>query len=142
MCRKHKEVYKVLNYIEYLLILVFATTGYALIFSFASLVPTVSSAKGLKICLITAGVKKYKSMSKKRRKHNKVSSLSKDKLNTIEFIISNNLTDWYIKHNQFVSVNNVLEEYEVLKEAIKIMWLLNQTMNMLHIFKLVDETKN
>ena len=93
MCRKHKEVYKVLNYIEYPLILVFATTGYALIFSFASLVPTVSSAKGLKICLITAGVKKYKSMSKKRRKHNKVSSLSKDKLNTIEFIISNNLTD-------------------------------------------------
>lgn len=81
-------------------------------------------------------------MSKKRRKHDKVSSLSKDKLNTIEFIISNNLTDWYIKHNQFVSVNNVLEEYEVLKEAIKIMWLLNQTMNMLHIFKLVDETKN
>lgn len=65
MCRKHKEVYKVLNYIEYLLILVFATTGYALIFSFASLVPTMSSAKGLKICLITAGVKSISQWVKK-----------------------------------------------------------------------------
>ena len=37
--------------------------------------------------------------------------LGKDKLNTIEVLISKALTDSYISHVEFVSVNNVLTEY-------------------------------
>ena len=34
--------------------------------------------------------------------------LGKDKLNTIEVLISKALTDSYISHGEFVSLNNVL----------------------------------
>ena len=34
--------------------------------------------------------------------------LEKDKLNTIEVLISKTLIDTYISHDEFVSVNNVL----------------------------------
>ena len=37
--------------------------------------------------------------------------LGKAKLNTIEFLISKCLIDWYSSHEDFVSVNNVLREY-------------------------------
>ena len=36
--------------------------------------------------------------------------LGKDKLNTIEVLISKALTDSYISHGEFVSLNNVLRE--------------------------------
>ena len=36
--------------------------------------------------------------------------LGKDKLNTIEILISKALIDSYISHDEFVSVNNVLRE--------------------------------
>ena len=45
--------------------------------------------------------------------------LAKDKLNTIEVLISKNLIDKYIDHDEFVSVNNGLKEYDDIKEAIK-----------------------
>ena len=42
--------------------------------------------------------------------------LGKDKLNIIEFLISKTLIDLYISHDQFVSVNNILREYNGIKE--------------------------
>ena len=43
--------------------------------------------------------------------------LGKDKLNTIEVLISKALIDSYISHDEFVSANNVLREnYEMNKE--------------------------
>ena len=45
--------------------------------------------------------------------------LGKGKLNTIEVLISKTLTDSYIIHNKFVSVNSVLREYNEIKEEIK-----------------------
>ena len=60
-------------------------------------------------------------MSKKKRKQDKIALLSKDKLNTIEVITSNDLTDSYIKHHEFFSVSNMLKEYDALKEAVKIL---------------------
>ena len=45
--------------------------------------------------------------------------LAKSKLNTTEVLISNALIDWYISHDDFFSVANVLREYNELKEAIK-----------------------
>ena len=69
-----------------------------------------SSAVGLKICAITAGIIKYKSIiKKKRKKHYKIVLLAKNKLNTIEVLISKVLINSYISHEEFVSVNNVLK---------------------------------
>ena len=45
--------------------------------------------------------------------------LEKDKLNTIEVLISQSLIDSHISHDEFVSVNNVLKEYNEMKEEIK-----------------------
>ena len=71
MSEKYKKTCKYLNYFEHLLILVSTVTGCVAISAFASLVGVLvgirSSAVGIKICAITAGIKKYKSIKKKRR---------------------------------------------------------------------------
>ena len=67
MCKKCKRAYTTLNYIECFLILASTVTGCTSISAFASLtgVPKgiTSSEIGLKICAITAGIKKYKSIT-------------------------------------------------------------------------------
>ena len=45
--------------------------------------------------------------------------LGKDKLNTIEILISKALINSYISHHELISVNNVLREYNETKEEIK-----------------------
>ena len=45
--------------------------------------------------------------------------LAKAKLYTIEFLVSNALIDSYINHNEVVSINNVLREYNKTKREIK-----------------------
>ena len=45
--------------------------------------------------------------------------LGKDKLNTIEVLVSKVLINSYISHDEFVSLNNVLREYNEIKEDIK-----------------------
>ena len=70
--KKHKKVCRILNYIDHLLIVISATTGCISISAFASLVVysigTSSSATGLKICGITAQIKKYKSIIKNKER--------------------------------------------------------------------------
>ena len=64
---------------------------------------------GIKICAVTVGIKKYKSIiKKKKKKHDKIVLLGKDKVNTIDVLISKALIDSY---DNFFSVNNVLREY-------------------------------
>ena len=50
--------------------------------------------------------------------------LGKDQLNTIKALISKVSIDLYISHDKFVSVNNILREYNELKKEIKILKLL------------------
>ena len=45
--------------------------------------------------------------------------LGKDKLNSIEVLISKALIDSYISHDKFVSVNSLLREYNRIEEVIK-----------------------
>ena len=80
----------------------------------------MSSALGIKVCAITPGIKKYKSTIKKKKKNlDKIVFLGKDKLNTIEVLISKALINSYISHDEFVSIINVLREYYEMKEEIK-----------------------
>ena len=80
-----------------------------------------SSAAIIEICVITAGIKKYKSFIKKNKKnkHDKIKLLGKDKLNIINVLISKALIDSYISHDEFVSVKNALKEYNEMKKEIK-----------------------
>ena len=61
MSKKHKKVCAKLNYIEHFLILASSIAGCISIFDFASLIGIpigiTSSAIGLKICALTAGIK-------------------------------------------------------------------------------------
>ena len=92
--------------------------------AFASLVCVpvgiTSSAIGIKIYAITAGVKKYKSIiKKKKKKYSKTVLLEKGKLNTIEVLISKVSIHSYISPDEIVSINNVLTEYNETKKEIK-----------------------
>ena len=51
---------------------------------------------------------KYKSIIKKKR-HDKIVLLAKSKLNTIEVLISKDLIDSNIGHDEYVLTNNVLK---------------------------------
>ena len=107
MSRKHKKVCTTLNYIEHFLILASTVTGCILIFAFAFLlsipIGIASSAIGLKICAITARIKQYNSIiKKKKKKHGKVVLLAKSKLYSIEVLISKTLMDSVISYDGFV----------------------------------------
>ena len=95
--KKHKNVCRVLDYIEQLLFLVstFAVCVFISASSFLVGIPIgrTSSAVGLEICVIITGIKKYKWIIKKRKKkYDKIVLLTKAKLNSVLVIscISNN----------------------------------------------------
>ena len=64
---------------------------------------------------MAAGIKKYKSIIKKKKKHYKTVLLAKSKLNSIEVLISKALIDLVISHDEFVLINSVLKEYNETK---------------------------
>ena len=67
---QHKKLCTAVNYIEHFVIMASAVTECASTSAFASLIDfpggTTSSAMGLKICSMTAIIKKFKSINKKR----------------------------------------------------------------------------
>ena len=84
------------------------------------LIGTTSLAIRLTISAITPGIKKYKSMiKKKKKKHDKVVLLAKTKLSSIEVLISKALIDSNVSHDELVSMYNALKEYDHMKEEIK-----------------------
>ena len=124
MSNKNKKVCMTVNYIEHFLILESMVIGCVSISAFASIVGIpigfTSSAIGLKICEITAGIKNYRSIIKKKKNRNdKIVLISKTKLNTTEFLITKALIDSYISHYKLVLVNNVLKKFDDMKKEIK-----------------------
>ena len=73
MIRKHKKVCTTLNYIEHFIILASTINGCISVSVSASLlgipIGITSSAIQLKICAIAAGIKKYKSIIKKKKRN-------------------------------------------------------------------------
>ena len=124
MSKKNKKVCKTLNYVNYLLTLASTVTSCISIFAFASLVGIpigiTSSAATITRCVITVGIKTHKSIiKKKRRNHDKIVLLGKTKSTDIEVWIPKSLTDSYISHDEFVSVNNGLREYNDTRKRNK-----------------------
>ena len=92
-----------MNYINCWLIVISTIAGCISISLFASLVSIwigiTNSAIGLKICVITLGIKKYNSINKKnKKKHNEIILLAKSQLNSIEVLISKAFIDSNISH--------------------------------------------
>ena len=121
--KKHGKVCRTLIYNEHFLISSSTIVGCVSISAIASLVGITkgitSSAIGLKICAITAAIKKYKSIiKKKKKKHDQIVFLAKSKLNRIEILISKALIDSVISHDEFVLIN-MSKEYNKMKEEIK-----------------------
>ena len=79
--KKYKKTCKYLNYVEQVLILALIISEEVSIFFIILQVGTIGitrSAVGLKICAVTAGIKSYKSVSKKKKeKHDKIGLLGK-----------------------------------------------------------------
>ena len=88
--KKHKKVSTTLNHVDHFFILASAVTACISISAFASLlgipIGITSSAIGLNIFAITAGIKKCKSIIKKK-KHDLIEFSAKTKLNSIEVLI-------------------------------------------------------
>ena len=101
MSEKYKKACKYLNYVKQLVVLVSTVAGCVSVSVFPSLIPLpvfiTSSAVAVKICAINAGIKNYKSIiKKKKKKHDKIVLVAKDKLNTVEVLISKALTIYYL----------------------------------------------
>ena len=110
MSKKHRKICRYLNYIDHLFIVISTITECVSISVLVSLVGILigitSSVNGLKICAITTGIKKYKSIiNKKKKKHDKIVLLVKSKLISREVLISKALTDSNITHDEFTETN-------------------------------------
>ena len=109
MSKKHRKVCSTLNYVEHFLILASAITGRISISAFASLIGIfiriTSSPIELKICAITAEIKKDKLIIKKKKKNRKeIVFLAKFKLYKIEVLIYKALIDSVISHDETVLI--------------------------------------
>ena len=105
-------------------ILAFAAAGCISVSDFAAFlgipIGITTSAIGLKMCVTTAGIKKYRSIIKKRkRKHNKMVLSAKSKLNNIEVLISKAFIDSNASHDKLVLIKNLLQGYDNMKEETK-----------------------
>ena len=71
-----------------------------------------------------AGIKRYKSLiKKKKKKRNKIVLLAKPKSNNTEVLIYKSLIDSYISHNEFVLINNALKNMMLWKKKLIILKL-------------------
>ena len=122
MSTKYQKVCTTLNYIEHFLILASKITGFQfllLLLCLEFLQQITNSVIGLKIYEIAEGIKNYKLIiKKKKKKHDQIVLLAKLKLNKIEVSISKTLIDSVISHDEFVLINNVLQEYNGMKEEM------------------------
>ena len=117
-------VFITLNYIEHFLILASIISGCISISFFASLIGIPIGITrfviGLKTCTVTVGIKNYKSIiKKKKKKYYKIIFLAKFKKNKKEVLIYKALINSVNGHYKFISINNVLKEYNEMKEGIK-----------------------
>ena len=73
------------------------------------------------IFTISTGISKslLQLTKKKKKKHNKIMALAKNKLNMIDALLSSALNDSKISHEEFSNIINEKNMYENIKENIK-----------------------
>ena len=104
---EYKKVYTTPSYIEHFLILTSTATGCTWVSAWYSCWNYKFCNRIKNLCK-NAGIKRYKSITKKKKKHNKIVLLAKSKLNCIEVLISKTFIDSVTSYDEFVLKNNVL----------------------------------
>ena len=98
-----------------------ASFGTLCIASYASVVGTPAGIAGSSLTLIFTigtGISKslLKVIKKRKKKHNKIIALAKNKLNTIDTLLSSALNDSEISHEEFSNIITETNIYENIKE--------------------------
>ena len=101
-----------------------ASIGTLSIASYASVVGTPAGIAGSSLTLIfTIGTGTSKSLpkvtKKRKKKHNKIIALAKNKLNMIDTLLPSALNDSEISHEEFSNTITEANIYENIKENIK-----------------------
>ena len=127
--KERKDIIKKLNkYLvsfDYLIFIALsASFGTLNIASYVSVVGTPAGIVGSSLTLIfTIGTGISKSLlkvtKKRKKKNNKIIALAKNKLNTIDTLLSSALNDSEISHEEFSNINTEANIYENIKENIK-----------------------
>ena len=129
--KKRKDIIEKLNkylvsfdYLDKIFIALSASFGMLSITSYASVVGTPAGIAGSSLTLIfticTGISKSLLNVTKKRKKkHNKIIALAKNKLNTIDKLLSSALNDSEISHEELTNIINEANIYENIKENIK-----------------------
>ena len=128
---ERKNVIKKLNkyivgfdYLDKIFIALSASFGTLSIASHATIVNIHAGIIGSSLNLIFTlgmGISKLllKITKKRKKKHNKIIVLAKNKLNKIETFLSNALDDSKTSHEEFASITTEKNSYENIKENIK-----------------------
>ena len=131
--KERKDVIKKLNkylvsfdYLDKIFITLSASFGALSIASYGSVVGIPAGITGASLTLVfTIGTSISKSLpkltKKRKKKHNKIIVLAKNKLNTIDTLLSSALNDSEISHQEFTNIINEENIYEIIKENIKSM---------------------
>ena len=129
--KERKDIIKKLNkylvsfdYLDKIFIALSASIGTLSIASYTSVVGTPAGIAGSSLTLIfTIGTGINKSLlkvtKKRKKKHNKIIVLAKNKLNMIDTLLSSALKDSEISHEEFTNITNEANIYENIKENIK-----------------------
>ena len=123
-CKKLSKYVAAFDYVDKVLIVVSATSGGVSICSFTSVVGApvgIARARFTLIFSLTTGiVRKLQSITRnKKKKHDKILMLAKSKLNSIETLVSQALTEMEISHEEFVAILKEKDKYEKMKENVR-----------------------
>ena len=129
--KERKDIIKKLNkyivsfdYLDKICIALSASFGTLSIASYASVVDTPAGIACSSLTLIFkigTGISKslLKVTKKRKKKHNKITELATNKLNTIDTLLSSALNDSKISHEEFSNIITEANIYENIKENIK-----------------------
>ena len=112
------------DYTDKILIVLSATAGGISICSFTSIVGApvgIASPRFALIFSLSTGITKrlLNITRKKKKKHNKILMLAKSRLNSIERLISQALTDMDISHEEFITFLKEKDKYEKMKDNLR-----------------------
>ena len=112
------------DYLDKIFITLSTSFGTLSIASYASVVGIPVGITGASLTLVfTIGTDKSKSLlkvtKKRKKKHNKIIVLAKNKLNMIDTLLTSARNDSEISHEEFTNIINKANIYENIKENIK-----------------------
>ena len=108
------------GYLDKIFITLSASFGTLSVASHATVIGVPAGIAGASLTLIfttSTGINEslLQVTKKKKKKHNKIITLAKDKLNIIDMLLSNALNDLKISHEEFSNIMNDKNAYENMK---------------------------